>query len=65
MRSADPQVFQFPLTTSETSDNLSEGVGTAQLAKEHGHELAPARKASGMTFGTGYFDGLFKLGPRK
>jgi hypothetical protein len=65
MRSGDSQVFQFSLTVSEASDNLSEGVGATHLAEEHGHELAPTGEASGMTFGVGSLNCLLKLGPRK
>jgi hypothetical protein len=36
-------------------------MGSAQLAKEHGHKLTPGREASGMTFGLGLFDGSMKF----
>jgi hypothetical protein len=61
----DAQMFQFPLTASQPSDNLPEGMGSAQLAEEHGHELTPTRKAPSMTFSSGFLDRLLKLGPRK
>jgi hypothetical protein len=35
---------------------------SAQLAKEHGHKLAPRGKSSAMSFGSGLFHGLAKLG---
>jgi hypothetical protein len=37
----------------------------AQLAKEHGHKLAPAGESPGMTFGFGFFDRLLEIGPGK
>jgi hypothetical protein len=37
----------------------------AQLAKEHGHKLAPTAEPSGMTFGFGFFNRLLELGPGK
>ena len=55
------QVFQFALTTSEASDNLPEGVGSAQMTEEHGDELAPAGEPSGMTFSASLFDGLLEF----
>jgi hypothetical protein len=36
----------------------------AQLAKEHGHKLAPTGKSSGMTFGFGLFNGFLKIDSR-
>ena len=45
-------MFQFALTTAQTAGDFPEGMGSAQLAEEHGHELAPAGEASGVAFGT-------------
>ena len=55
------QVFQFALTTSEASDDLPEGMGSAQMTEEHGDELAPAGEPSGMAFSTSLFDGLLEF----
>jgi hypothetical protein len=40
-------------------------VGAAQLAKQHGDELAPAREAACLTLGARRHNGLLKLGARK
>jgi len=56
---------QFPFTASKASGNFPEGMGSAQLAKQHGHELAPAGKPPGMSFGLSLFHGLLELDSRK
>jgi hypothetical protein len=61
----DAQMYQFSLAASQASGNLPEGVGAAQLAKEHGHKLAPAGKSSAMSFGFALLYGLDKFGFRK
>jgi hypothetical protein len=58
-------MFQFALTTAQTAGDFPEGMGSAQLAEEHGHELAPAGEASGMALGTGFLNGLMKFISRK
>jgi hypothetical protein len=40
-------------------------MGPAQLAKEHGHKLAPTGESARMTFGFGFFDCLLELDPGK
>jgi hypothetical protein len=40
-------------------------MSTRQLAKQHGYELAPTGKSSGMPFGFMGFDEPFELWPRK
>jgi len=55
------QVFQFALTTSEASDDLPEGMGSAQMTEEHGDELAPAGEPSGMAFSASLFDRLMEF----
>jgi hypothetical protein len=55
------KMFQFALATSETSCNLSEGMGPTQLTKEHGHKLAPTGESSGMTFGLGLYHHLLEF----
>jgi len=64
-RGGDSQVFQFTLTTPQPAGNLSERMGSPQLAEEHGHKLPPATKPSGMTLRFGLFDRLLKFGSGK
>jgi hypothetical protein len=47
--SRNAQMFELPLTASKAPANLAERMGTAQLAKEHGHKLAPTRESFGMS----------------
>jgi hypothetical protein len=63
--SGDTQMFQFPLTASQTSGNLPEGVSSAQLTEKHGHKLSPAGKSSSVPLGLGVSDGLLELDSRK
>jgi len=63
--SGDAQMLELPFTASEPSGDLSEGMGSAQLAKEHGDKLPPAGEASGMTFGAGLVHRLLELDSRK
>ena len=62
--SGNAQVLELPFTASEPSGDLPEGMGSAQLAKEHGDKLPPAGEAAGMTFGLGLVHGLLELDPR-
>ena len=64
-RSSNAQMLQLPLTASKTSANLTEGMGSAQLAKQHGHELAPTCKSFSITFCLGDHDQMLKLHTRK
>lgn len=43
--SGDAQMLELPFTACEASGDLPEGMGSAQLAKEHGDELSPAAEA--------------------
>jgi len=61
----DSQVFSFPLAAPKAAGNFSEGMSPAQLAKEHGHELAPASEPPGMSLGFGFLDCLLEIGPGK
>ena len=54
-------MLQFALTTAQATGDFPEGMGSTQLAEEHGHELGPAGEASGMAFGTGFLNGLMKF----
>jgi hypothetical protein len=64
-RSSNAQMFQFTLTASKTSGNLTERMGATQLTKQHGYKLAPTAKSLGMTFGVGDRDQMLKLHTRK
>ncbi len=55
------EVFQFALTTTQATGDFPEGMGSAQLAEEHGHKLAPAGEASRMTFGLSLYNGSMKF----
>ena len=37
----DPKMFQFPLTASQASSNLPEGMSSAQLTEKHGQKATP------------------------
>jgi hypothetical protein len=65
VRSSDPQVLQLPLTTSQPTGYLSQGVRPAKLAKQHAHELCPRGKPSGVTFRLNFLDFILELQPRK
>ena len=62
---SDIKVFQFPLTASQTPSNLPEGMGSAQLTEEHGHELPPTGESPSMSLGFRFSDGLLELDSRK
>jgi hypothetical protein len=64
-RSRNAQMFQLTLTTSKAPGNLTERMGAAQLAKQHGHKLSPTTKSFGMTFCLGDPDQMLKLQTRK
>jgi hypothetical protein len=58
-------MLELPFTASQSSGDLPEGMGSAQLAKEHGDELSPAGEAPGVTFGLGLIHRLLELDARK
>jgi hypothetical protein len=60
-RSSDSQVLQFSLATSETSGYFPEGMGSPELAEEHGDKLPPTAKPFGAAFGSGPLDRLNKF----
>jgi hypothetical protein len=64
-RSSNAQMFQLPLAASKASGNLTERMGPAQLAEEHGHKLIPTRKSFGMTFCLSDRNQFLKLCTRK
>jgi hypothetical protein len=64
-RSSNAQMFQLTLAASKASGNLTEGMGAAQLAKQHGHKLAPTSESFGMTFCLSDRDQVLKFRTRK
>ncbi len=56
---------ELSLAGREAVTNLPKGMGAAELAEEHGDELAPRAKPFGVTLGLGFFDQLFELDSRK
>jgi hypothetical protein len=63
--SGDPKMFQFPLTASQTSGNLPEGMSSTQLTEKHGYKLSPAGESPSMPLGFRFSDGLLELDSRK
>ena len=61
----DTQVFQLPLTASQTPGNLPEGMSSIQLTEEHGHKLSPAGESPSMPLGFRFYDCLLELISRK
>jgi alkyl hydroperoxide reductase subunit AhpC len=43
-------MHQSAQATGQTVADIAQGIGAAQLAKEHGDELCPARKTLGGSF---------------
>jgi hypothetical protein len=64
-RSRDAQMLQLTLATSKPPGNLTQGMGAAQLAKQHSHQLTPTRESFGMTFCLRGHDQILKLRTRK
>jgi hypothetical protein len=60
-RAGNPQVPQLALTGRQAIANLAQGPGPAELAKQHGHKLAPAGETAGMPFGFVLLDSLLEL----
>ena len=58
-------MFHFSQASSQSSPNLSEGMGLTQLAEEHGNELIPRTKAFGSFFRLGFSDHFFEFIPVK
>ena len=58
-------MLEFPLTAGQTAADLAQAVGTAELAKEHGDKLPPAREAFAGVVGTMFFHSLLELKARE
>lgn len=56
---------ELPFAGGESVTDLPKRMGTADLAEEHGDELAPRAKSLGVTLGLGLFDPLFEFDSRK
>nr|WP_321474122.1 hypothetical protein [uncultured Paludibaculum sp.] len=50
-RFGDTEVHEFAEAATESAADLSQEVGAAELAEEHGNELGPAGDAFGGAFG--------------
>ena len=59
-RSRNTPMGQLPFAASKASSNFSQGMGAAQLAKQHGHKLAPTRESFGITYCLGDLDRMLK-----
>jgi hypothetical protein len=58
-------VPQFAFAGGQALANLAQRLGRGQLAKHHGHKLAPTGKPSGVSLGMERLDGLLELRSRK
>src|SRR5438105_10817983 len=58
-------MLQLPFTTSQAAANLAQRMRPSQLAKQHGHELAPTRETPGVAFGLVLLDRLLEIPARK
>ena len=61
----DSKMFQFPLTASQASGNLPEGMSSTQLTEKHGHKLPPTGESPSMPLGFRFSEGLLKVDSRK
>ncbi len=63
-RGVDYQMFQISLTASQAAGYFPQGMGSAELAKEHGYKLTPTGEPFGPPFRSSSADGLneFRLG---
>src|SRR5437867_4587454 len=59
------QMFQLPLTARQTAANLAQRMRAAQLAKQHGHKLAPTGETPCVSLGLVLLDRLFEIPARK
>src|SRR5271157_423170 len=59
------QMLQLPFATRQTAANLAQGMRASQLAKQHGHELAPTGEAPRVPLSFVLLDGLLEIPARK
>ena len=63
--SGQAQVAKLAFTGGQPAANLAQRLRTCQLAERHGHELAPAGEAAGVSLGLVLAHRGLKLGTRK
>ena len=56
-----PQVPQLAFAGRQAAADLAQRLGPSQVTEQHGHELPPATETAGMTLGSVFGDGLFKV----
>jgi hypothetical protein len=54
-------VPQLAFAGSQAAADLAQRLGPSQVTEQHGHELPPATETAGMTLGSVFGDGLFKV----
>jgi hypothetical protein len=54
-------LLELPLATGQSTADLAKTVCAAELAKQHSHDLPPARKSFGRVIGTMFFYGMFTI----
>jgi len=64
-RVGQAQMPQLAFTGGQAAADFAQRLRSAQVAKQHGHELPPAREAAGMALGPVLDDGPLKLVPGK
>src|ERR1019366_2095248 len=60
-----PQMLQLPLATRQAAANLAQRMRLSQLAKQHGHELAPTGETPRVPFSLVLLDRLFEIPARE
>src|ERR1017187_1456002 len=60
-----PQMLQLPLATRQAVANLAQRMRLSQLAKQHGHELAPTGETPRVPFSLVLLDRLFEIPARE
>ena len=64
-RRGDAQVLELALAAAEPAADLAQGVGAAELAEEHRHELPPTGEPPGVPLRVRPRHQSLKLGPRE
>jgi hypothetical protein len=59
--SVDAKVNQLPQTAGNAVTDLSQRIGSSEMAKQHRHQLVPARKSLRPPLCAMFADQLFKL----
>jgi hypothetical protein len=58
-------MLQLPLAARQAAANLAQGMRPSQLAKQHGHELAPTGETPRVPFGLVLLDRLLEFPARE